>query len=109
VLSVNGTGTQTLIQSAVDGALRGRVMAVFTLIYQGAPALGAVVLGALADHFGMRWPFFGGAALCIAVWFWMSRRIAPIRAALETVKTTSHESTTPANDTAQRATAAGPN
>jgi MFS family permease len=109
VLSVNGTGTQTLIQSAVDGALRGRVMAVFTLIYQGAPALGAVVLGALADHFGMRWPFFGGAALCIAVWFWMSRRIAPIRAALETVKTTSHASAPPANDAPQRAAAAGPN
>jgi MFS family permease len=84
VLTINGTGTQALIQSAVDGALRGRVMAVFTLIYQGAPALGAVVLGALADHFGMRWPFFGGAALCLVVWFWMSRRAAPLRAALET-------------------------
>lgn len=57
VLTVNGTGTQTLIQSSVDGALRGRVMAVFTLIYQGAPAIGAVALGTLADHFGMRWPW----------------------------------------------------
>ena len=46
VLTVNGTGTQTLIQTAVDGALRGRVMAVYTLIYQGAPAIGAVALGA---------------------------------------------------------------
>jgi predicted MFS family arabinose efflux permease len=83
VLVVNGTGTQTLIQSAVDGAIRGRVMATFTLIYQGAPALGAVALGALADHFGMRWPFLGGATLCIVVWVWMMRRAGPIGGALE--------------------------
>jgi MFS family permease len=83
VLTVNGTGTQTLIQSAVDGALRGRVMAVFTLIYQGAPAIGAVSLGALADHFGVRWPFLGGALLCLLMWAWMMRRAGPISAALE--------------------------
>jgi predicted MFS family arabinose efflux permease len=83
VLTVNGTGTQTLIQSAVDGALRGRVMAVFTLIYQGAPAIGAVSLGALADHFGVRWPFMGGALFCLFVWVWMIRRAEPISAALE--------------------------
>lgn len=90
VLTVNGTGTQALIQSAVDGALRGRVMAVFTLIYQGAPAIGAVVLGTLADHFGMRWPFFGGAAVCLAVWLWMMQRTEPLRAALESTTTVSH-------------------
>lgn len=83
VLTVNGTGTQTLIQSAVDGALRGRVMAVFTLIYQGAPAIGAVTLGALADHFGVRWPFIGGALFCLLIWAWMMRRVGPLSAALE--------------------------
>lgn len=100
VLTVNGTGTQALIQSAVDGALRGRVMAVFTLIYQGAPAIGAVALGTLADHFGMRWPFFGGAAICLAVWLWMMQRTEPLRAALESTTTVSHAiAPTPAEDT----------
>lgn len=90
VLTVNGTGTQTLIQSSVDGALRGRVMAVFTLIYQGAPALGAVLLGALADHFGVRWPFIGGALLCLVMWAWMMRRAGPIGAALESGTSAAH-------------------
>lgn len=103
VLTVNGTGTQALIQSAVDGALRGRVMAVFTLIYQGAPAVGAVALGTLADHFGMRWPFFGGAAVCLAVWLWMARRTEPLRAALESVTTVSHAITPASTDTDRRA------
>lgn len=83
VMTMNGTGAQTLIQSAVDGAIRGRVMATFTLIYQGAPALGAVTLGVLADHFGMRWPFIGCAVLCLFVWVWLMRRMAPIAAGLE--------------------------
>lgn len=87
VLTMNGTGTQTLVQAAVEGALRGRVMAVYTLIYQGAPAIGAVVLGALADHFGMAWPFLGGAAVCFVVWLWMLRRAGSIRAMLETSTT----------------------
>ena len=106
VLTVNGTGTQTLVQSAVDGALRGRVMAVYTLIYQGAPAIGAVVLGTLADHFGMRWPFLGGAAACLVIWLWMLRRLVPIRAALETGPSSGHATTPPPDGAAHRAGAA---
>lgn len=82
-LTMNGTGVQTLIQSSVDGALRGRVMAVFTLLYQGAPAIGAVALGAIADHFGMQPPFLGGALFCLILFVWMMRRAGPISAALE--------------------------
>lgn len=82
-LTMNGTGVQTLIQSSVDGALRGRVMAVFTLLYQGAPAIGAVALGAIADRVGMQPPFLGGALFCLILFVWMMRRAKPIGAALE--------------------------
>lgn len=82
-LTINGTGTQTLIQSSVDGALRGRVMGVFTLIYQGAPAIGALSLGVIADHVGVRWPFLGGALVCLLVFGWMMRRAHRMSEALE--------------------------
>jgi predicted MFS family arabinose efflux permease len=82
-LTVNGTGVQTLIQSSVDGALRGRVMGFFTLLYQGAPAIGAVALGTIADQFGMQAPFLAGALLCFLVFIWTLQRTRPIAAALE--------------------------
>ena len=53
--------------------------------------MGAVALGTLADHFGMRWPFLGGAVVCLLVWLWMARQTEPLRAALEGTHTVSHD------------------
>lgn len=75
---------QTLIQSAVDPALRGRVISIYGMIAQGVPSLGAFMMGIAAEHFGLRWPVGVGAALCLAVgvrgWF-LRRQLAD---ALET-------------------------
>ncbi len=72
---VQGTSNQTLIQSAVDTELRGRVISAYALVARGGPALGALILGVAADHFGLRWPVAIGAALCLLAWVWaMSRR-----------------------------------
>ena len=38
---IGGTGTQTLMQHVVDGAMRGRVMSLYGLIHRGGPAVGA--------------------------------------------------------------------
>ena len=58
-----GVGTQTLLQLAVEGHLRGRVLALYGLIFRGGPALGALVMGALSDVFGLRLPLAAGASL----------------------------------------------
>lgn len=58
-----GTGTQTLIQSAVDDRLRGRVMSVWLVIGRGGPALGALVMGSLAEVFGFGLPLLCGAVV----------------------------------------------
>src|SRR5258708_39048802 len=37
-LVVSGIGAQTLVQSAVDPAMRGRVLALYGMIFRGGPA-----------------------------------------------------------------------
>jgi predicted MFS family arabinose efflux permease len=78
-----GVGTQTLLQLAVEGRLRGRVLALYGLIFRGGPALGALAMGALSEVFGLRLPLAAGACLAalagIAAW---TRRSA-IATALE--------------------------
>lgn len=58
-----GTGTQTLIQSAVADRLRGRVMSVWLVIGRGGPALGALVMGFMAELVGFGPPLLTGAVI----------------------------------------------
>ncbi len=80
---VNGIGSQTLIQSSVASAMRGRVMSLYTLIYRGMPALGAVVMGWLAEGFGLPATLGGGAVMCLIAWGWAARRRRGMAVALE--------------------------
>ena len=80
---VNGIGSQTLIQSSVAPAMRGRVMSLYTLIYRGMPALGAVVMGSLAEGLGLPATLGGGAVLCLIAWGWAARRRRGMAVALE--------------------------
>jgi len=75
---------QTLIQSAVDPDLRGRVMSVYGLIMQGVPAFGALMLGVVAEHFGLRIPVFVGGLICLGVCFMAWRKRAAMKLSLET-------------------------
>jgi len=81
-ISVNGIGTQTLAQSAVAGEMRGRVMSLYGVLFRGGPAIGAVVIGAVADHTGLAWPTAAGALLCLGLWLWAMRHRRGIKKAL---------------------------
>ncbi len=83
---ISGVGTMTLIQSTVEGSVRGRVMSLFTLIHQGGAALGTLTLGILSESFGLRLPVAGAGLLCLAAWLWMTQRVHVVTPALETVK-----------------------
>ncbi len=48
------TGANSLVQTSVPSALRGRVMSVYILVLLGGQALGGPVVGWLADQFGAR-------------------------------------------------------
>jgi predicted MFS family arabinose efflux permease len=74
---------QTLIQAAVDPGLRGRVMSTYGLIMQGVPALGALLMGTVAEHIGLRTPVFIGGAICLGVWLMVWRQRAMMEISLE--------------------------
>lgn len=75
-LTIMSTGTQALTQSALTDDLRGRVMGLYTLIYRGLPALGALGLGLVAEAFGLRVAFAvaAGATLLACLWVMPRRR-----------------------------------
>lgn len=81
---VQSISNQTLIQSAVEPAVRGRVMSMYGIISQGVPSLGTLTMGWIAAQWGLRMPVAVGAALCIALWAWGWRLRVPLAAALET-------------------------
>ena len=70
--------SQMLIQNAVDGHMRARVMSILGLTFRGIPSLGALCLGLLTEQFGLTWPVVGGAVitlvLVIFLWDLIKRR-----------------------------------
>ena len=80
---VVGVGEQTLLQNAVDPAMRGRVMSLYGMIGRGAPAIGALAMGGLSETMGLQAPVIGGALICVLFWFWASRRQEAMTVALE--------------------------
>jgi MFS family permease len=58
--------TNTLIQSMVPDALRGRVMAVYAMMLMGMSPMGALVEGALADRIGAPYTVVIGGSICVA-------------------------------------------
>ena len=78
-VSIAGIASQTLVQLASDRNMRGRVMALYGLIFRGGPAIGALGAGILSVQLGLRWPVVIGAVLLVVAWLWtylIRRRIA---------------------------------
>lgn len=80
---VQGVTNQTLIQSAVDPALRGRVISVYGLVARGVPSIGTMLMGGLAEHVGLRLPVAGGALICLVLWHQAWKQRNPMASALE--------------------------
>jgi predicted MFS family arabinose efflux permease len=77
---IGGVGSQTLIQNAVHATMRARVVSLFILISWGLPAIGALMMGWSASHFGLQNSVTIGASLTIIIWLTVlrpSRRLAP--------------------------------
>ncbi len=65
--------SNTLIQVMVPDALRGRVMAVYSMMFMGMAPIGALLGGAIADRLGapITVGIGGVASIFGAGWFWM--------------------------------------
>lgn len=72
---------QTLIQYAAPAALRGRVMALYTVLFAGMTPLGALVIGGLSESYGVRVALLVATALCLvgsgAAWAYLRYRLGP--------------------------------
>lgn len=82
---LGGISSQTLIQNAVDSAMRARVMSLFVVISWGLPAFGALAEGWLASFIGLQPVVATGAVLAIVLWLWA--RAAGRRLAVELERT----------------------
>ncbi len=70
---IQNTMTNTLVQTSVPDHLRGRVMSVYMLVFQGLFPIGSLMAGTIAQNFGVPMgAAFGGTIALIAglVWLW---------------------------------------
>ncbi|HEX8793046.1 MAG TPA: MFS transporter, partial [Polyangiaceae bacterium] len=65
-LLVQNASSNTLIQTMVPDHLRGRVMAVYAMVFMGGAPVGALLAGAFAQRVGAPWTVAGGGIICIA-------------------------------------------
>jgi predicted MFS family arabinose efflux permease len=73
---ISGVGAQTQVQMAVAPQMRARVLSLYGTIIRGGPALGALVIGGVADYVGLRLPTAIAALLILGAcaWSWTQRR-----------------------------------
>jgi MFS family permease len=62
---VSMASSNTLIQAMVPEEIRGRVMAVYSMVFMGGGPLGALAAGTLAQSIGAPWTVAAGGALTI--------------------------------------------
>lgn len=60
-------GMQSIAQSYSDDAYKGRVLALYGLIFRAGPSLGAFVIGILSQWIGLRWLLGDAAALSAVI------------------------------------------
>ncbi|WP_281246180.1 MFS transporter [Nocardioides exalbidus] len=60
------TAANTYMQLHTDAGVRGRVMALYMMIFMGGTPLGAPIIGWIGHEYGARWTLVGGGLMTIA-------------------------------------------
>jgi MFS family permease len=60
------TSANTYMQLHTDAGVRGRVMALYLMIFMGGTPVGAPIIGWIGEAYGARWTLLGGGMLTIA-------------------------------------------
>ena len=77
--------SNTILQTIVDDRKRGRVMAFYSMAFQGMAPFGSLMAGALAAQIGTRWTLIVSGVLCVGGSLWFARRLKDIRTILRPV------------------------
>jgi len=78
-LMVQMACSNTLIQAMVPDHLRGRVMALYSMMFMGMAPFGALGAGAAAQRLGAPWTVAMGGAVCVAASFVYRSRLPSFR------------------------------
>ena len=78
-MMVEMAASNTLIQAMIPDRLRGRVMAVYSMMFMGMAPLGALIAGALAAPLGAPATVAIGGAVCIAGGLVFGARLPTLR------------------------------
>jgi MFS family permease len=76
------TTANAMVQTSVDPAVRGRVMALYMAIFMGGTPFGAPLIGWIGDTFGPRWTIaigtimVGLSLVLVGVWFARRQNVA---------------------------------
>ncbi|MDT4847703.1 H+ Antiporter protein [compost metagenome] len=73
-ISTCNVGTNILLQSLAPEHLRGRVVSLYTSTRFGFDAIGGLLAGVLAEHFGAPWAMAGAGVLLLGYCAWLLPR-----------------------------------
>lgn len=76
---LNNALGNTLLQTIVPDALRGRVMAAYALVFIGFSPFGQLLGGMVASRFGVQWAIGGGAVVMLVYAAWAFARFSDLR------------------------------
>jgi MFS family permease len=79
-MMVQMASSNTLIQAMVPDALRGRVMAVYSMMFMGMAPFGALFAGSMAGQIGAPRTVAVGGVVCIVAGFLFRLRLPALRA-----------------------------
>lgn len=79
-IMIRATATQSVLQLETNPGYRGRVMALHGVTLDIGAFSGALIMGKIAQQFGVQVALTVGACLTVAIWFWLKGRL---RAAYE--------------------------
>ncbi len=72
--------SNTLIQAMVPDSLRGRTMAVYSMMFMGMAPIGALLSGAMSDRLGAPWTVAMGGLISVFGAWWFSLQLPKVRA-----------------------------
>jgi MFS family permease len=86
ILAITGFGmmvhmasSNTIVQTLVDPAMRGRVMSFYTVAFMGSAPLGSLLLGWTASHIGAPWTTGLSSLVCLASAVAFARKLPELR------------------------------
>lgn len=84
-LMVLAASMNTLLQTVVEDAMRGRVMSLYAMAFMGMAPVGSLLGGAIADLIGAPATVLLGALTCAAGAAWFSRQLPEVQTAIRPI------------------------